>query len=328
MINYCIRRLLYMIISLVAMSFFAFVLISLPPGSYVERYVEGLRLSGEEIDESTIEALKLRYGLGQPFHMRYFKWVSGILLRGDFGRSFAWEKPVKRLIMERLQATLLIALSSVLFVYIVSIPIGIYSATHQYSPGDYIATVGGFLGLSIPNFLFALFLMYFLFKYFGFPPGELFSHEYVDAPWNIAKMFDLFKHLIVPVIVIGTAGTAGLIRTLRAALLDELGKQYVVTARAKGLSERILIFKYPVRVAINPVISTVGWIFPHIISGGTIVAIVLNLPTLGPLLLGALMNEDMYLAGSIVLIQTFLMLVGTFISDILLVLADPRIRYE
>lgn len=328
MINYCIRRLFYMILSLLLMSLVAFVLINLPPGSYATRYIQQLEMSGYEVDESEAEALKLRYGFGQPFYVKYLKWITGILLRGDFGRSFAWQKPVGNLIMERLPATLLIVISSVLFVYIVSIPIGIYSAIHQYSPGDYIVTVGGFLGLSIPNFLFALVLMYFLFRYFGFPPGKLFSQEYVNASWSIAKMLDLLKHLIVPVIVVGTAGTAGLIRTLRATLLDELNKQYVVTARAKGLSERILTFRYPVRVAINPIISTVGWIFPSIISGGTLVAIVLNLPTLGPLLLRALMNQDMYLAGSIILIQTFLMLVGTFISDLLLVLADPRIRYD
>lgn len=317
-----------MIISILFMSFVAFIIINLPPGDYVTMYVRQLEASGQEIDESMVRTLERRYGLNQPFHMRYFKWIKGIILSADFGRSFEWNRPVFELLKTRLPYTLIISLGTIIFTYIVSIPIGIFSATHQYSFGDYIVTIFGFLGLAIPNFLFALVLMYILFKVFKVPPGGLFSQEFADAGWSLAKIVDLFRHLIVPVIVIGTAGTAGLIRTMRATLLDELGKDYVDTARMKGLSERILLYKYPVRIAINPLLSALTWMLPFIISGGTIVSVVLNLPTMGPLLLGSLMIQDMYLAGSIVLLLTLLTLLGTFLSDLLLAWSDPRIRYE
>jgi peptide/nickel transport system permease protein len=242
--------------------------------------------------------------------------------------SLQWNKPVALLIGERLPVTVMISLATILFTYLVAIPIGIYSATHQYSLPDYIFTAVGFVGLATPNFLLALILMYLFFTYFDISIGGLFSLQYIRAEWSWGKFFDLLKHLPAPIIVIGTAGTASLIRVMRSSLLDELRKQYVVTARAKGLKQRTVLFKYPVRVAINPLVSTVGWILPAVVSGGTITAIVLSLPTTGPLLLEALRSQDMYLAGSIVVILTFLTVVGTFISDILLALIDPRIRFE
>lgn len=327
MIQYLIRRFAFMLISVIFMSIVAFVLINLPPGSYLKLYIMRLEASGQKVDQSMIENLTIRYGYNQPFIVRYYKWVRGFV-RGDLGRSFQWGKPVMDLILERLPFTLIIAFSTIIFSFAVAIPIGIYSATKQYSVGDYIATVFGFLGLATPSFLLALVLMYFLFKYFGVSPGGLFSRDYVDAAWSIGKFIDLLKHLIVPIIVVGMAGTAGLIRTMRGMLLDELSKDYVDTARMKGVSERRLLYKYPVRVAINPLISTIGWLLPWVISGSTITSIVLNLPTLGPLLLSALMSQDMYLAGSIVLILTTLILVGTFISDFLLAWSDPRIRFN
>lgn len=327
MTKYIIRRFVYMIISLIAMSIVAFVIINLPPGNYVEIYINQLQASGTIVDESMELALKRQYGFGQPLYLRYLKWVAG-MFRGSFGRSFVFNRPVIDLVLSKLPFTLLLALGSVLFTYVVAIPIGIFSATHQYSIGDNTATFFGFLGLAIPDFLLGLSLMYLLFQYFGFDPGGLFSPEYADAPLSLGKVVDLLKHLIVPIVVIGTAGTAGLIRTMRATLLDELGKNYVITARSKGVSERTLLFKYPVRIAINPIISTMGWIFPLIISGGAIVAIVLNLPTLGPMLFTGLMSQDMYLAGTVVLFQTFLAILGTFVSDLLLVWSDPRISYD
>jgi len=284
-------------------------------------------LSGMKIDDALIKSLEAQYGLGQPFLVRYTKWITGIILRGDFGRSFAWREGVSTLIMMRLPYTVAISVLTLLFTYLVSIPIGIYSATHQYSLTDYIATVFGFIGMATPSFLLALFLMYWLFILFDIPAGGLFSDIYRDAPWSWGKIVDLLKHLIVPVIVVGMAGTAANIRTLRATLLDELNMDYVETARVKGLKEGKLIMKYPVRVALNPMWSTIGFLLPLIISGSTIVDVVLNLPTIGPLLLDSLQSQDMYLAGSLIFILTFLTLVGTFISDIILAISDPRIRY-
>lgn len=328
MLTYISKRFIFMVFSIVLMSFVSFILITLPPGNYVEMYVQRLELSGTRVDDSLLANLERRYGYNQPLHIRYFKWVKGIVTRGDFGRSLQWRRPVIELILNRLPFTVMISLGTIFFTFIVALPIGIFSATHQYSFWDYVVTVFGFLGLAIPNFLFALVLMYFLFVFFGVSPGGLFSQEYAEASWSVGKFIDLLKHLIVPIIVIGTAGTAGLIRTMRATLLDELDKDYVDTARMKGVAERTLLYKYPVRVAINPILSTIGWLLPAIISGGTIVSIVLSLPTVGPLFFEALMSQDMYLAGSIVLILTLLTLIGTFISDLLLAWSDPRIRYE
>jgi len=316
-----------MIIILLAVSVVAFIIIQLPPGDYLTTMIMNLEASGIQIDEALIRSLEKHYGLDLPIYAQYFKWMWN-MLHGDFGRSFEWNEPVSKLIGRRLPLTITISLSTLLFVYAVSIPIGIYSATHQYSIGDYGFTVFGFAGLAIPNFLLALVLMFVFYKYFGLSAGGLFSLEYQIAPWSLGKVIDMLKHLPIPIIVIGTAGTAGLIRVMRGCLLDELRKQYVITARAKGVSERALLFKYPVRVAVNPIISTIGWTLPGIVSGETIVAIVLSLPTTGPLLFGALIAQDMYLAGSTVMFLTFLTVIGTLISDILLVWIDPRIRYE
>jgi len=316
-----------MIIVLLIVSVVAFIIIQLPPGDYLTTLIENLRASGIQVDEETIHSLERQYGLDLPIYAQYFKWMWN-MLHGDFGRSFQWNEPVSKLIAERLPLTVAISILTMFFVYVVSIPIGIYSATHQYSIGDYTFTVAGFAGLAIPNFLLALVLMFIFYKYFNLSAGGLFSVEYQLAPWSLGKVIDMLKHLPIPIIVIGTAGTAGLIRVMRGCLLDELQKQYVITARAKGVSERSLLFKYPVRVAINPIVSTIGWTLPAIVSGETITAIVLSLPTTGPLLFGALMAQDMYLAGSTIMLLTFLTVIGTLISDILLVWIDPRIRYE
>lgn len=327
MLSYLLRRFLYMIIILFGVSIVAFIIIQLPPGNFLSSHIANLRAQGWEVSEAEIAALTKRYDLDLPIYLQYFKWMWK-LFHGNLGRSFQYNKPVSELIGERLALTIIMSLLTLIFVYAVAIPIGIFSATHQYSTGDYIFTTMGFTGLAIPNFLFALVLMFLFLKYFGLSVGGLFSPEYQLVGWSMGKLIDMLKHLPIPIIVIGTAGTAGLIRVMRGCLLDELQKQYVITARAKGLTERILLFKYPVRVAINPIISTIGWILPSIVSGATITAIVLDLPTTGPLLYGALMSQDMYLAGSFIMFLTSLTVIGTFISDILLVWIDPRIRYE
>jgi peptide/nickel transport system permease protein len=316
-----------MVLILWLISIIAFVIIELPPGDYLTTYVASLQTSGIEVDEEHVRALEEQYGFNSPFHTRYFKWVWN-MLQGDFGRSFEWRRPVGELLAERVPLTILISLVTMVFTYAVAIPVGIYSAVRQYSVGDYAATVLGFIGLATPNFLIALVLMIAFSKWFGVSPGGLFSTEFQLAPWSLAKVWDLLKHLPVPIIVIGTAGTAGLIRVMRGCLLDELEKQYVTTARSKGVEERRLLFKYPVRVAMNPIISTLGWTLPLIVSGETITAIVLNLPTTGPLLFNALLSQDMYLAGATVMLLAFLTVVGTFLSDLLLVWADPRIRFD
>jgi len=324
---YIIRRLFYMIVLLFVISIVSFIIIQLPPGDYLSAYIAQLRMSGQRLDEAQIASLTRQYGLDLPIYQQYFKWIWNIL-RGNLGRSFQWNRPVDELLAERLPITLIISSLTLIFTYVMAVPIGIYSAIRQYSIFDYAFIVIGFIGLAVPNFLLALVLMYLFYRFFGISPMGLFSPAYVDASWSMAKFLDMLSHIWVPIIVIGTAGTAGIIRVMRGCLLDELNRQYVITARAKGVSERRLLFKYPVRMAINPIISTVGWILPGIFSGGAITAIVLRLPTIGPLLLDALIVQDMYLAGSIVLILCFLTIVGTFISDILLALADPRIRYE
>ncbi len=316
-----------MIPILLAVSIISFVIIQLPPGNYLATYIENLRLSGIAVEQADIEMLERQYGLNLPVYTQYLKWLWN-MLHGNFGRSFQWDELVTKLIAERLPITIAISLFTLLFTYAIAIPVGIYSATHQYSIGDYTFTVAGFAGLATPNFLLALILMFIFYKYFGLSVGGLFSLEYELAPWSMARFIDMLQHLIIPVIVIGTAGTATIIRVMRACLLDELRKQYVITARAKGVGERSLLFKYPVRVAINPIISTIGWILPRIVSGATITAIVLSLPTTGPLLFQALQNQDMYLAGSIVMVLSSLVVIGTLISDILLIWVDPRIRYE
>jgi peptide/nickel transport system permease protein len=326
--KYLIRRFIIMLVSVVAMSFISFAIIELPPGDYLSMYIKQLELRGETVEEARIETLKIQYGYGQPFLVKYYKWITGIILRGDFGRSFQWKEPVATLLFERLPFTILLSICTIIFTYLIAIPIGIFSATHQYSIGDYLATILGFIGLATPSFLLALFLMYTLYTQLGIPVGGLFSEQFRDAPWSFPKVLDLLQHMVVPILITGLAGTAGNIRTVRATLLDELRKDYVETARVKGVSETKLLFKYPVRIALNPMWSTIGWLLPAIVSGATIVDVVLNLPTVGPLLLSSLKSQDMYLAGSVVLILTFLTLIGTFISDIILIISDPRIKYE
>jgi len=328
MLSYLVRRVLYMIPTLFAISVVSFVIIQLPPGDYLTSLVAGLAEQGETIDNAQLEALRERYGLDQPWYVQYWKWISGILLRGDFGQSFEWNRPVSSLIWDRLALTFLLSLSTLLFIWAVSIPLGIYSAVRKYSFGDYVATFLGVIGLATPNFLIALVLMYVAFKYFGQSVGGLFSPEYIDASWSWGRVVDLLAHLWIPVVVIGTAGTAGLIRILRANLLDELGRPYVVTARAKGVPERRLLLKYPVRLALNPFVSGIGGVLPGLVSGETIVSIVLSLATTGPLLLRALTSQDMYLAGSFILMLSVLTVMGTLLSDLLLAWLDPRIRYR
>jgi len=327
MVYYTIRRFIYMVIILGVTSIVSFIIIQLPPGDYLTSYIVQLESSGAKVTEQQIASLRKRYGLDLPVYLQYFKWMWK-MFHGDFGKSFHWNRPVRNLIAERLPLTVMISIFSLIFAYGVAIPIGIYSATHQYSIGDYVFTVAGFAGLATPNFLLALILLFLFYKYFGISIGGLFSSKYAEAAWSIGKFLDMLKHLPAPIIVIGTAGTAGLIRVMRGCLLDELRKQYVITARAKGVAERTLLFKYPVRVAINPIISTIGWELPAIVSGETITSIVLSLPTMGPLLFEALMTQDMYLAGSSVMVLTFLTVIGTFISDLLLLWLDPRIQYE
>jgi peptide/nickel transport system permease protein len=328
MLAFIVRRVLIMIPTLFVVSVVSFAIIQLPPGDYLDSLEASLAAQGGNVDTAQLEAIKERYGLGEPMHVQYYEWMSGILLRGDFGRSFEWNRPVADLIWDRLGLTFLISLSTILFTWIVAIPVGIYSAVRKYSVGDYVVTFVNFIGLAIPNFLLALLLMYASYTLFGQSVGGLFSPQYANAPWSWAKVGDLIAHLWVPVVVLGTAGTAGLVRIMRANLLDELHKPYVTTARAKGLSEWRLLLRYPVRIALNPFVSTVGWSLPRLISGAIIVSVVLSLPTTGPLFLQALKSQDMYLAGSFILMLSTLTVIGTLISDILLAWLDPRIRYD
>ncbi len=328
MLRYIIKRLVYMVPTLIGMSIIAFLIIQLPPGDYLTSMLASTADSGANVNEAQIARYREIYGFDDPFIVQYWKWISGILFRGDFGHSFEWNRPVWDLIAERMAPTLSVSVLALLFVWAVSLPIGIYSAMRRHSVGDYTFTFLGFLGLAIPNFIMALTLMYLAYRYMGQTVGGLFSREYADAPWSWAKFGDLLSHLWIPIIVIGTNGTAALIRILRANLTDELNKPYVVTARAKGLPEYRAVLKYPVRIALNPFVSAIGWVLPELISGVTITAIVLNLPMMGPLLLRALTVQDMYLAGSIILLLGVLTLIGMLISDILLAFLDPRIRFN
>lgn len=323
--TFIIKRLLLLIPTLIFISIVSFAIIQLPPGDYLTSYIQALEATGAIVDQATVDALVKRYGLDQPMYVQYFSWVFG-MLRGDFGYSFEWNRPVSELIWNRLLLTLLISVTTLLFTWLVAFPFGVYSATHRYSFGDYLVTFLGFIGLAIPNFMLALILMWIAYSAFDLSIGGLFSPAFAEASWSFARFVDLLKHIWIPVIVVGTSGTAALIRTLRANLLDEMGKPYVVTARAKGVSERKLLFKYPLRVAMIPFVSTVGWSLPLLISGETIVAVVLNLPTTGPLLLRSLQSQDMYLAGSFIVLLSILTVIGTLISDILLAWLDPRIR--
>lgn len=328
MLIFIAKRFLWMIPSLFAVSFLAFVLIQLPPGDYVTTYIATLAASNEIVDQNTAAQLRERFGLGDPMLVQYFKWIWGILSRGDFGISFEWQQPVSDLIWERMALTLVLALSTLIATWAIALPIGVFSAVRKYSIGDYFFTAFTFFGLAIPSFLLALVLMYVAAVEFGQDVGGLFSPEYENASWSFAKMVDLFSHLWLPVIILAVSSTASLIRVMRANMLDELPKPYVTTARAKGLSEFRLLMKYPLMIALNPFISTIAWLLPNLISGSVVVAIVLNLPTAAPLLLQALMAQDMYLAGAFVLLICALTLIGSLISDILLALVDPRIRLE
>ena len=327
MLAYILRRLLIMIPTLVAISIISFTIIQLPPGDFLTQYVAELTEGGEMVDQAELEALESRYGLDQPIYVQYFRWAWNFI-HGDFGHSFEWNKPVSELIGERLGLTILISAATLIFTWAVSIPIGIYSAVRQYSWADHLLTFLGFIGLATPNFLLALILLWFSYAYLGMNVGGLFSPEYAEAPWSLAKIWDLLQHLWIPVVIVGTAHTAKFIRIIRGNLLDELKKPYVTTARAKGLPETRLILKYPVRVAINPLVSTIGWTLPELVSGIAITAVVLNLPTTGPLLLNALKSQDMHLAGSFIMLLSVLTVIGTLISDILLAWVDPRIRFE
>jgi peptide/nickel transport system permease protein len=309
------------------MSIIAFLIIQLPPGDYLSSMLASMADAGQNVNEEQIARYREIYGLDDPAIVQYWKWISGIIFRWDFGYSFEWKRPVWDLVWERMGSTLSVSVLALLFVWAVSLPIGIYSAMRRHSVGDYTFTFIGFLGLAVPNFILALTLMYVAYRYMGQTVGGLFSQQYVDAPWSWAKLQDLLAHLWIPIIVIGTNGTAALIRILRANLTDELNKPYVITAKAKGLPEYRAVLKYPVRIALNPFVSAIGWVLPELISGVTITAIVLNLPMMGPLLLRALTVQDMYLAGSIILLLGILTLIGMLVSDILLAILDPRIRF-
>jgi peptide/nickel transport system permease protein len=325
--RYFIRRILYAIPAMLIISFLSFLLIQLPPGTFADTIAAEMMESGS-VTEEAIQAIEERYGLNQPILVQYWKWISGILLRGDFGQSFIWNRPVGSLIWERLGYTLILTGTAFLFVCLVSLPIGIYSAVKQYSVGDYIATSFGFIGLAIPSFLFALILMYIGFRFFNQSIGGFFSPEMARAPWSWAKLKDFLSHLWMPMIAVGLAGTASLIRIIRANLLDELLRPYVVTARAKGLSEFRLLLKYPVRLSLIPFVATLGWMLPQLVSGATIVSVVMSLPTTGPMLLSALLGQDMYLAASFIMLLSVLTVIGTLISDVLLAIVDPRIRFH
>ena len=329
MLAFIVRRLGLGVITVVAISIISFVIIQLPEGDfatgYIEQLLEGDLMSAPGAYARMEDQLRSEYGLDLPMPVQYFKWV-GNMLQGKFGQSLEYRQPVSSVLGERMVMTVVLALSVVLFTWVLAIPIGIYSAVRQYSVGDYVFTFLGFLGVATPDFLLALVLLYSSFVYFGFDVGGLFSDEYVGAEWSLGRAIDLLKHLWIPALVLGTSGTAALIRIMRANLLDELGRPYVVTARAKGVGEWKLILKYPVRVALNPLVSTVGYVLPYLISGSIIVSVVLSLYTVGPLLLRALLVEDMFLAGTIVLFLGVFTVIGTLLSDLLLVLVDPRIK--
>lgn len=326
MIGYILRRIGIMIPTLFVISIISFTVIQLPPGDFLSSYVASLRAQGDIIDQAEIESLRERYGLGMPMHQQYLKWIGGILLRGDWGQSMEWQKPVKELIWERMALTVALSGAALMVSWFVAIPLGVFSATHQYSIPDYILTFISFVGVGTPGFVLALLVMWFAMSQLGLNVGGLFSEQYINAPWSWDKFVDMLQHLWIPVIILALNSTAGGLRTTRANLLDELNKPYVETARAKGISEAKVIWKYPVRVALNPFFSTVGWELANLISGATLISMVLSLQTTGPMMQRALLSQDMYLAGSFLLLLSSLTVLGTLISDILLAWVDPRIR--
>jgi peptide/nickel transport system permease protein len=327
MLIFIARRLILAAITCVMISILTFIIIRLPPGDFVDAYIANLAASGSTVTAEQAQAMRHEYGLDRSVFVQYGLWISRVI-QGDFGISMMWRRPVTEVIGDRLWLTMVVSFAALFLTWMIALPIGIYSAVRQYSIGDYIATTVGFIGLAIPNFLLALILMYAGFRYFGLAIGGLFSAEFAEAPWSWAKLWDLMKHVPLPACILALAGTAQLIRIMRANLLDELRKPYVVTARAKGISERRLLLKYPVRAALNPFASAIAYLFPYLVSGSIIVSLVLGLPTVGPLLLQALVAQDMFLAGSIVLLLGIMTVVGTFISDLLLMWIEPRIRLQ
>lgn len=327
MLAFFVRRVIYAIIAMWAVSVISFVIINLPAGDFVTTYIATQLATGNMVLEDEAENLREFYGLNDPLYVQYAKWITRIL-RGQLGFSFEFEAPVEQVLRMNLFETLVLGAGAIVFIWVVAIPIGIYSAVKQYSIGDYTATFFGFLGLGIPDFLIALVLMWLIWDNTGFLATGLYSDEYRTAAWSFAKIWDLAKHLILPVAILGTAGTAALVRVMRANLLDELKKPYVTTARAKGLTEWQIIMKYPVRYALNPVISLTAYILPFIISGSVVLSFVLDLPTIGRDFLRALTAQDIYLSGAVILFSGWLTIIGTFGSDLLLAWVDPRIRLE
>jgi peptide/nickel transport system permease protein len=327
MLQYIFRRILLIIPTFFVISFVTFAVIQLPPSDYAQTYVANLAANGNVTSLETLQSLRNLYGIGQPVYVQFAKWMWGILSRGDFGLAFQYLQPVSFIIWDRIWLTMSITLGGVLISWLIAFPVGIYSAVRQYSLGDYISTFLAFIGISVPSFLLALVIMYISFKYLHTTIGGLFSSEMQKAPWSLAKLVDFFKHAWLPMAILGISSTGGLIRTLRANLLDEMRKPYVITARAKGLPEWKVVTKYPLRLALNPFISGVGFTLPQLVNGSIIISVVMNLPMVGSMLLSALQAQDMYLAGSLIMITSLMTIIGVFLSDMLLAWVDPRIRY-
>lgn len=328
MAKFIVKKIGIMFLTVLLISLAVFFIITLPPGDFLTNYIGRLTAAGESVDPAMIEKLRVQYGLDQPFIVQYWRWISGILFHGDFGYSFSLAMPVTAIIKAYIVPTMALSLVTMLFTYLISIPIGIYSAVHQYSIGDYAFTTIGFLGQAVPNFLMAILLMFLSFQLTGDTMLGLFSPAMQNAPWSWAKFVDMLKHCVIPVIVIGTGNTCGLMRTMRSQMLDELNKNYVMTSKAKGMKAAAIRYKYCVRAAVNPIVSSIGWSLVGIFTGSTITAIVLNLPSMGTVMYNALIDQDMYLAGSWLFLMAIVTVIGTFISDILLAWLDPRARKE
>ena len=328
MLTFVLHRLLILVPFLFLVSIISFIVIQLPAGNYVDTYVNVLKMQGGTVSEAQIESIEAMYGLDRSLPVQYGMWITNIVLRGNFGNSFRYNRPVADILSERVPRTMSISLVAILLTWLTAVPLGILSAVRRYSFWDHLFTFISLIGLAVPGFLLALILMYAVYAKTGWMISGLFSPEFRAVPWSFAKFSDMLKNIWLPLLVLAITGVAGIIRVLRASLLDELNKQYVTTARAKGLSEWQLIMQYPMRIALNPLISTVGWMLPAVVGGEIVVSKVLNLPTTGPVLLEATIAQDMYLAGGIVLILSVLTVIGTFVSDVLLALNDPRIRIQ
>ena len=327
MITFLVRRFLLAIVTVWLISVLSFTIIQLPPGDFVDTYIAQMASSGSQVSAEAAAAMRQLYGLDRPVYVQYGKWIARVV-KGDFGESMEWRRPVTEVIGDRIWLTLLLSFAALMITWGLALPIGIYSAVRQYSFGDYFFTLVGFIGIAVPNFLLALIVMYFAFRWFGASVGGLFSAEYNLLPWSMGKVWDLLRHLPLPAVILALGGTAQLVRIMRANLLDELRRPYVVTARAKGLTEMRVILKYPVRAALNPFASNIAYLFPYLVSGSIIISIVLGLPTVGPLLVESLISQDMFLAGTIVLLLGVMTVAGTFISDLVLMWVDPRLRRE